>query len=279
ATICNGHSELCDRLYSNVTFLGAHDSYAVGSSIADNQSKNVTEQLDDGIRTLQIQTHNATDGIHLCHTSCDLLDGGTLENYLSSVASWVAANPNDVITLVIVNIDDLPPTSFTSAFTSSGLQRYTYSPSAAEISLRDWPSLGTLIDSGKTVVVFMDQEADFTSVPWIIDEFSNIFEDAFDVTEQSFACAVNRTAGSPSSQMMLINHFLDSVYNFGGASFFVPNRALVNETNSATGVGSIGSHVDNCLQVWGRNPNHILLDFYDSNGIVPFNLVASLNGV
>lgn len=26
--VCNGHAELCDRKYGNVTFLGAHDSFA-----------------------------------------------------------------------------------------------------------------------------------------------------------------------------------------------------------------------------------------------------------
>lgn len=30
ATVCNGHSELCDRTFGNVTFVGAHDSYAIG---------------------------------------------------------------------------------------------------------------------------------------------------------------------------------------------------------------------------------------------------------
>ena len=56
ATTCNGHASLCDKKYSNVTFLGAHNSYAVGASVADNQNKDVTDQLNDGIRTLQVQT-------------------------------------------------------------------------------------------------------------------------------------------------------------------------------------------------------------------------------
>lgn len=30
ATVCNGHAELCSRSFGNVTFVGAHDSYAVG---------------------------------------------------------------------------------------------------------------------------------------------------------------------------------------------------------------------------------------------------------
>ena len=28
AQLCNGHAELCERKYGNVTFLGSHDSFA-----------------------------------------------------------------------------------------------------------------------------------------------------------------------------------------------------------------------------------------------------------
>jgi len=83
---CNGHTELCARSYSNVTFVGAHDSYAVGSNnVAANQDFNVTQQLNDGIRMLQNQVHLQPDGLHLCHTICPLYDGGLLVNYLKAV--------------------------------------------------------------------------------------------------------------------------------------------------------------------------------------------------
>ncbi|WWD20188.1 hypothetical protein CI109_104664 [Kwoniella shandongensis] len=279
ATTCNGHAELCDRLYSNVTFIGAHDSYAVGSSVADNQNQDVTTQLNDGIRTLQVQAHNTSDGVHLCHSSCSLLDGGLLSDYLGKVASWVSSNPNEVVTFIIVNIDNLPITSFSSAFSTAGLESKMYSPPSSPVELSAWPSLGTLIDAGTPVVAFIDNQADASSVPYLIDEFSNIWEDAYDVTDQSFGCAVNRTSGSAGSQMMLINHFLDTTYTLGGTQLFVPKKDKLNETNAETGTGSIGFHVDNCHSIWGRNPNHILLDFYDSNGNAPFNVAASLNGV
>jgi hypothetical protein len=32
ATICNGSPDLCTRSFGNVTFVGAHDSYAVGTN-------------------------------------------------------------------------------------------------------------------------------------------------------------------------------------------------------------------------------------------------------
>lgn len=39
--------------------------------------------------------HNASDGVHLCHSSCSLLDGGPMADYLSSVNTWVQSNPNE----------------------------------------------------------------------------------------------------------------------------------------------------------------------------------------
>jgi len=45
ADVCNGHAELCDQLYSGITFIGAHNSYAVGEGLGDNQFKDVTDQL------------------------------------------------------------------------------------------------------------------------------------------------------------------------------------------------------------------------------------------
>jgi hypothetical protein len=40
ATICNGHAEFCSRSYGNVSFVGAHDSYAIGVGIRESTSTN-----------------------------------------------------------------------------------------------------------------------------------------------------------------------------------------------------------------------------------------------
>ena len=138
ATVCNGHAELCTRSYGNVSYVGAHDSYAVGvglrkstrtkpllsllsvelsNSCCQSRSKwyilqkslvwgsqqlfLVTQQLNDGIRLLQMQALNQSGTIELCHTSCvcplslyflhkpnnhykSLFDGGSLQDYLST---------------------------------------------------------------------------------------------------------------------------------------------------------------------------------------------------
>jgi hypothetical protein len=75
---CNGHASLCNRSYSNITQIGAHDSAFVGILPTDNQLRSVTSQLNSGIRFLQAQTHNDSDILHLCHTSCLERDAGPL---------------------------------------------------------------------------------------------------------------------------------------------------------------------------------------------------------
>lgn len=106
-----------------------------------------------------------------------------------------------------------------------------------------------------------------------------MWEDAYDVTDQEFACNVNRSTGSPTTTLSLTNHFLDVYGNILGINAWLPNKDKLNETNAETGYGSIGQGAQNCVGLWGRPPNHILLDFYDSNGVSPFNVAAQLNGV
>lgn len=90
---------------------------------------------------------------------------------------------------------------------------------------------------------------------------------------------MNRTNGQSNSMMYMINHFLDTSYSIFGQQVLVPNKEKLEETNAATGTGSIGFHVDNCNMLYGRNPNIILLDYYDSNGNAPFEAAAQMNGI
>jgi hypothetical protein len=56
--------------------------------------------------------------------------------------------------------------------------------------------------------------------------------------------------------MYLINHFLDE--KVLGA--FVPAVGKLNQTNAATGTGSVGAQVSTCVEDHGRPPNFILVD-------------------
>jgi hypothetical protein len=62
--------------------------------------------------------------------------------------------------------------------------------------------------------------------------------------------------------MMIVNHFLD--INLFGTGVLIPDVAKDAQTNAATGSGSIGEQSDLCISTWGRSPNLILLDNFNT---------------
>jgi hypothetical protein len=83
-----------------------------------------------------------------------LLDAGPLQDYLGTVKTWLDANPNDVVTLLITNGDAIDINKFGDVFKAVGLDSYAFIPSKP-LGLDDWPTLGSLISSGNRLIVFM----------------------------------------------------------------------------------------------------------------------------
>ncbi|KAL4914249.1 PLC-like phosphodiesterase, partial [Aspergillus aurantiobrunneus] len=248
---CNGYPEFCDRKYSNISMIAAHNSpFAVQGNVAANQALGVEYQLDDGVRMLQFQTHLMNDTVYLCHTSCDMLNAGTLEDYLTTVATWLRRNPYDVVTILIGNYDYAAPGNFTGPIERSGLRDLVFEPPMIPMGLEDWPSLGNIILGGRRAIVFMDYEADQTAYPWLMDEFSHIWETPFSPTNREFPCVVQRPPDLPEDaargRMYMANHNLNLEFNIANLNLLIPNTALLNETNADIGFGSLGWMADNC---------------------------------
>jgi len=267
-TACNGNADYCSRSYSDVSFIGAHDSPFVGDLLTDNQNLDITQQLNFGIRFLQGQTHMDLGTLDMCHTSCLLEDAGSLQDFLSEVKEWIDVNPNEVVTLLITNGDSVGIGNFSEAFVGSGISEYAYVPPGSPnvLGIDEWPTLQEMINSGKRLVAFLDYGADMSSVPYILDEFAYFFETPYDVTDASFPdCSVNRPAGaSPSGRMYIVNHFLD-LDIFG---ILVPDRGAAGTTNAATGTGSIGAQSALCESLYSRPPNFVLVDFTDQGNVI-----------
>ena len=274
-TLCNGYAELCGRRYSNITIIGTHGSAFVGELPQDNQELAVKAQLDAGVRFLQAQTHkNILGTLELCHTSCLERDAGSLESYLSTVKTWLDANPNEVLTILLVNGDNVPVSMFDTAYTSSGLKPYAYTPPTPSVAVEAWPTLQELIIAKTRLVAFLDAGAS-VSVPYILDEFTYFFETPYDTTDPTFPeCSIDRPAGATGEGCMyIVNHFLD--LDLGGID--IPDNAADNTTNAATGVGSIGAQADLCIGLYGRAPMGILVDYFNRGNV--FAAQNTLNGL
>ncbi|KAK4958386.1 hypothetical protein LTR10_004813 [Elasticomyces elasticus] len=293
---CNGYPEFCNRRYSNITEVCAHNSaFVVKNNAASNQALPIMDQLDDGIRMLQGETHLVNNTVYNCHSSCSLLNAGTWQSMLETLVSWLQRNPYDVVTILIVNSDYVDVGNYTAPIVNSGLMEYVYEPAFVPQRRDQWPTLGEMILSGKRVVVFMDYQADQAAVPYILDEFTHIWETPFSPTNQSFPCTQERPPNldpkvASNDYMYLANHNLNTAIDIGsltgGSSdepLLIPNYAELNVSNGGLNTyGQLEAMRLNCTNDWPRPPTFLLVDYYDegipSAGSV-FEVAARANGV
>ena len=68
----------------------------------------------------------------------DLFDGGTVQDYLSTVNTWLRANPNEVLTFIFTNPEGLSlPDVWDPAFQNSGIADLLYTPPTVPMKQSD----------------------------------------------------------------------------------------------------------------------------------------------
>lgn len=271
---CNGHSEFCPRRYSNVTYVMAHNSpFVVENNAASNQAFHVTTQLNDGIRGLQFETHkpNASSPMMLCHSSCDELNVGPLEDYLVTVREWLDQNRFEVITILMGNDDFVEPTNYTAPFTNSGMLDYLYIPNSVPMGLDGWPTLSEMITSNKRVVAMLDYKANQQQVPWLLEQWDYLFQTPFSPTNPEFPCTAQRPPNQPrnvsADRLYVANHNLNLPIKIPSLdlNILVPYWPQLDNTNAnfTEKEGAAGTMIDNCTAMWNRPPNFLLVDYYN----------------
>ena len=288
-TACNNSPSLCSRAYNNITQLGAHNSPFLRNkntsfSTSGNHYYDTTTQLDAGVRLLSAQVHKSDNGTgadawHLCHSSCDLLDAGTLESWLSTIKTWMDRNTNDVVTILLVNSDTASASDLGAQFNSSGISEYAYTPPSASVP-STWPTLDNLIGNGTRLMTFVASLSEpSTQYPFLMDEFTYVFENDFEnINPSNYSCTPSRPTGlttsSTGGRLFLMNHFLYENQLFGIQS---PNETYASTTNAQTGYGSLGVSVSNCTSVYGKTPWAVLVDFFNIGPAIAS--VDAANGV
>ncbi|QPC77587.1 hypothetical protein HYE68_008339 [Fusarium pseudograminearum] len=285
---CNNYVELCKRKYGNITMVGCHNSPFVrpGNS-GSNQELQVETQLDDGVRFLQAQIQFPANSSvpHFCHSTCDLLDAGPITDWLTRVRKWVDSHPYDVVTILLGNGNYSHPDLYVPYIQESGILKYVYQAPYLPMALEDWPTLESMIVRGKRVVMFIDYVSDQKKYPWLLDEFTQMWETPFDPLNREFPCTVQRPPNlsdkSAKNRLYLMNHNLNAEFNVFGAEILVPAVALLNETNGDKGYGSLGLAANNCRSDWGRAPNILNVDYYNYGNFPGsvFEVAAQMNNV
>ncbi|KAG0325147.1 hypothetical protein BG004_003289, partial [Podila humilis] len=273
---CNGYPALCAKPYNQLVSACTHNAYAYypPGALAANQVNDIPTQLKDGIRAFMLDAYNlpsgATDDIQLCHTACALLDGGPLSKTLGQIKAFMDKNPNEVITILWENSQNLTPARFQTVYTASGLAAFSHTQKPGDAA---WPTLQQMITSGKRLVSFIDSGA-AANVPWLMSEYDFVFETPYNIVKGSpYPCTIDRPKDQ-KKQMYVLNHFVSGQFTLGANTVNVPQPVIANVTN---GAAELAGHVTNCQKIFKQPPNFIAVDFYEKGNL--FEVVAQANGV
>ncbi|KAF2749346.1 hypothetical protein M011DRAFT_398712 [Sporormia fimetaria CBS 119925] len=286
-TACNNSPDLCSQPYDMVTHLGAHDSPFLHNpstqfSSFGNQCFNTLSQLDAGVRLLSTQVHVAANEqtgkreLHVCHTSCALFDAGALRDWLLEVRLWMDRNPNEVVTLLMVNMDGVDARELEGVYSEADIAHYGYvpldifkAPAPTTEKGSFWPTLGEMIESGQRLVTFVNPlKPDMENAPYLLDEFTFVWENNYETIDPSaFDCNPHRPSNNStiedmtsSGRLFLMNHFLYWQQAFQGIQ--VPDIRNINMTNGWQGPGALGEHMVRCGNELMRQPTFVLVDFF-----------------
>jgi hypothetical protein len=192
------------------------------------------------------------------------------------VRTWLDQNPNEVITLLLVNYDAVSAIEIEAEYSKADLAHYgwvppniTAAPPPSNLIKKTWPTLGEIIDKGERLVTFINPlTPDINNAPYLLNEFDFLWENAYDITTASnFSCTPDRPSNTTtmseareSGKLCLMNHFLYWRQAFG---IQTPDRRELANTNSWRGTGGLGKHLKKCANEYRRQPTFLLVDFFN----------------
>lgn len=194
---------------------------------------------------------------YLCHTFCEI--GGTpLLPALQGVQAWMSAHPTEVVTLFIQ--DAVTPADTAKVFDRAGLTRYAYHSDGIAAP---WPTLRAMVESGRRLVVLMENQGGGDAYPWLLPGFDYVQDTGYTYpTVASFDCGLKR--GRPDSPLFLLNHWLSGF------------STLYTDAQTVNAYAVLSARGRQCQAERGRLPNFVAVNWANLGALQ--RVVDELNG-
>jgi len=303
---CNGYAQLCARRLDEVAFAGTHNSMSASDSpgwFIANQDRDITQQLQDGIRAFKISTHYGTqdktgmvntdlvaEGGQLNRVAAKLIPSAraALQRVSSSLGRGAVGKRDIYLCHTLCELGAVPMVSFFQTirrfleanpnqvlvfFDEDAVHEQDIRSAFVRAGVFKYlarlqpgqplPTLGQLIHAHKNIVVF-SQERTSGHYPWNPYAF-NWMEDTplGAVKPGQFTCKLNR--GQAGNTILLMNNWADIFPPRPS-----PNVPLVQR-------GFLLARAQQCAEQRGRVPNLILTDYYNRGDVI--GAVNTLNEV
>ncbi|XP_038982048.1 PI-PLC X domain-containing protein At5g67130-like isoform X2 [Phoenix dactylifera] len=157
--------------FNKYAYLTTHNSYAIDGEPSHtgvprnaftNQEDTVTQQLNNGVRALMLDTYDFKDDVWLCHSS-----GGKCFNItafepaidtMKEIEAFLSTNPSEIVTLILEDYVQAA-NGLTKVFNESGLLEYWFPVSNMPQNGEDWPLVHDMVSNNHRLIVFTSIES------------------------------------------------------------------------------------------------------------------------
>lgn len=267
---CNGHPELCDKRYNEVTYPTTHNAFNAARSkqrwTYPNQKFDLPQQLKDGVKAFMIDVHyyngpkkklRAQKPVMVFH-SYAVLGYRPLSDILDIYTDYLEGNPNEVLTFICQC--SITPEDFARVVEGHPIYQYVHTQPEDE----PWPTLREMIASGKRFV-FLNDRTDATSKPWQHQQYDYGFENPYSNRSlKKYNCDLKPQADTTKA-LYIFNHFLTGTF------------ARRSKNRKANSYAVLMDRVKQCQGVVGKRINFLTVDWYHWGDL--FRIVDELNGI
>lgn len=246
---CLGAEAYCAMRYDELAYATTHNAFAVDELFQfANQSRSITEQLEDGVRALMLDVYDGVDHeldeqLYSCHGGCNPLVGLRLFiEDLDEIVAFLDANPNELITIIFESY--APPEKLLAVFEESGALAYTRAQQLDE----PWPTVKELLDANERLIVFSDRDG--FAYDWHLPVFQFMRETPYAAASpDELRCEGGR--GASDAGLLIFNHFLTRVSG---------SAELAEQINYDP---FFSERIDECEEALGQKVNFITVDYYE----------------
>lgn len=261
--------------FNKYAFLTTHNAFAIDDGTPrvapTNQDDNITQQLNNGVRALMLDTYDFEDTVWLCHSF-----GGKCYDYtkfkpaidtLREIEAFLSANPNEIVTIILEDYVQAP-NGLTKVFTAAGLKKYWFPMTSMPKGGQDWPLVKDMVANNQRLLVFGSVRSKEQS-EGIAYQWNYMVENQYGDDGMKAGECPNRAESSPmndkTKSLVLVNYFRT-----------VPLKVLACGQNSAGLLNMTKTCYGDSGNRWA---NFLAVDFYKrSEGGGSFQAVDLLNG-
>ncbi|XP_010257976.1 PREDICTED: PI-PLC X domain-containing protein At5g67130 [Nelumbo nucifera] len=266
--------------FNKYAFLTTHNAYAIDGEPSHtglprltftNQEDSITQQLNNGVRALMLDTYDFEGDVWLCHSfggRCyNLTAFGPALDTLREIEAFLAANPSEIITLILEDYVEAP-NGLTKVFTDAGLMKYWFPLSKMPQNGRDWPLVRDMVANNQRLIVFTSMKSK-QETEGIAYQWNYMVENQYGKGGMHSGSCPNRGESSPlgdkTRSLVLVNYFES-----------VPIKQTACKHNS----GDLINMLRTCYSAAGnRWANFVAVDYYKrSDGGGAFQAIDTLNG-